>query len=61
MADKLLRLWAVKKASSEGRNVGDVLREDGILDTRMQRVVREREIPLSVYTRYREGREEQND
>lgn len=60
-ADKLLREWAVRKATSERRNVGDVLREDGILDHRMQRAVRDREIPLSKYTRYREGREEQND
>lgn len=61
LADKLLRQWAAKVAAAEGRDVGEVLREAGILDRRMQRVVRDRELPLSMYNRYREGREEQND
>lgn len=37
--------------------MADVMREAGILDRRMERVVREREIPLSYF----DGREEQAD
>lgn len=61
VADKLLRQWAAKVAAAEGRDVGDVLREAGILDSRMQKVISERELPLSMYDRYRKGRDEQED
>lgn len=60
-ADKLLLQWAAKKAASENRNVADVLREEGILNRRMLKDIEEREIPLSKFNRYREGREEMND
>ena len=56
-ADKLIAQWAAKKAAAESRTVADVMREAGILDRRMERVVREREIPLSYF----DGREEQAD
>lgn len=61
MADKLLREDAAKKAGMSGRNVADVLRDEGILDARAQRLISEREIPLSKFTRYRKGRTEQED
>ena len=50
LADKLLREWAAKEALKTGREVGDVLREVGILTKSRMELIKEKEIPLSIFS-----------